>query len=137
MHHRAAQAEETIGDDHLDPASYLAKLDEAVIAAQRERFPLGECVISTEDMAELADEDVVEVIVANRLFRLCCPPCGPDVLANPAPAIQQLDTAWAQSPGGMPGVVTLSDHSDMHDEHNEMSQDKGKSDEHEHDHESH
>jgi hypothetical protein len=106
-----------VGDFKAEPARYMAKLDAAVIAQQRERYPLDKCVVSGEEMADLPEEDVVEVVVANRLFRLCCPPCKPDVLANPAPYLQKLDEAWAKSPGGMPSAAGMPRDADMMRDH--------------------
>lgn len=126
-----------IKDFKEEPARHMAKLDAAVVAAQREGYPLKTCVVSGEAMADLPEEDVVEVVVANRLFRLCCPPCKPDVLANPAPYLQKLDDAWAKSPGGMPSIDGMPKHMDMKHEHTGeagRTQEAPTSDKHKHEH---
>lgn len=124
--------ESHITDFKAEPAKYMATLDAAVAAAQRGRYPLDRCVVSGEAMADLPEEDVVEVVVANRLFRLCCPPCKPDVLANPASYVQKLDEAWAKSPGGMPSADGLPKAPDAPGTHQHSGPAPG---EHKHEHE--
>lgn len=113
-----------VADLKAEPAKFMHKLDAAVAAAQRDQYPITTCVVSGEDMTDLAEDDVIEVVVANRLFRLCCPPCKPDVLADPAPYIERLDAAWAKEHGGppsMPGAHgehdTDADHHGAHGAH--------------------
>ncbi len=106
-----------VADLKAEPEKYLPKLDAAIVKAQRDRYPLDTCVVSGEDMGGLSDEEIVEVVVANRLFRLCCPPCKPDLISNPAPYLKKLDEAWTQSPGGMPGVNDMSTRSEEHGKH--------------------
>lgn len=75
-----------------DPAAAIAKLDKAVIDAQRATYPLKTCLISGEDLPSA--EDVVEIVVANRLIRLCCDGCLLTLEGNPGLHIQKLDAAW-------------------------------------------
>jgi len=104
-----------VKDFKAEPAKYMAKLDAAVIAQQRERYPLQSCVVSGEDIKGMGG--AVEVIVANRLVKLCCKSCKKDLLDNPSPYLKKLDAAWSQSKGGMPGAPGMSEHRDMMRDH--------------------
>jgi YHS domain-containing protein len=103
---------ECISDFKADPAAYTAKLDAAVMAAQRESYPLDTCVVSDEELGGDMGE-VIEVVVANRLVRLCCKGCKKDLLKDPASFVKTLDAAWAASPNGMPGASNMSMSSGM------------------------
>ncbi|MFT5423552.1 MAG: YHS domain-containing protein [Phycisphaerales bacterium] len=79
-----------------DPAAALAKLDAQIIEAQREAYPLNECLISGEAFGADAAEPI-DFVVANRLFRVCCNDCKQDVTDNPAEYLAQLDKAYADA----------------------------------------
>lgn len=49
-----------------DPAAFIAKLDEEVIAAQKEGYTLDKDVVTGEPLKE----DAIDLVVANRLIRL-------------------------------------------------------------------
>lgn len=88
-----------------DPAAAIAKLDKAVMEAQRASYPLKTCLISGEDLP--GSEDVVEIVVANRLIRLCCDGCVLTFEGNPGLHIQKLDAAWkAARPEMFPKATT-------------------------------
>ena len=82
-----------------DPAAALAKLDAQIIEAQREAYPLNECLISGEVFGTGEDqvENPIEFVVANRLFRVCCDHCKQDVTDNSAEYLAQLDMAYADA----------------------------------------
>lgn len=84
-----------VGDFKKDPAPVMAKLDEAVIAKQKEAYPLDTCPISGAKLGTMGEP--VDVVVANRLVRLCCDGCESKVRANPAKVLDTIDAAWAKS----------------------------------------
>lgn len=54
-----------------DPAKYMTKLDEAIVAKQKPGYPLDTCVVSGKKL----DGNAVDYIYAGRLVRLCCKDC--------------------------------------------------------------
>lgn len=80
-----------------DPATHLAKLDEAIIKAEREKYPLKTCVVSGEELGSMGAP--VEVIAANRLMLLCCKGCIPGLKKDPVKAIKTVDAAWEEADG--------------------------------------
>lgn len=74
-----------------DPAAYLAKLDKQVIEAQEASYKLDACPMSGE---KLGDKPV-EIVVANRLVKLCCADCKKGVEKDPAGLIEKIDAAAA------------------------------------------
>lgn len=70
-----------------DAKAQLAKLDEAIIKDQLKVYPAGNCIVMTDD--ELADPRGPEamedknVIIGNRLYRLCCKACIRKVKKDP------------------------------------------------------
>ncbi len=77
-----------------DPASYLAKLDAAVIAAQIPAYPLKKCIVSGEALGGSMGEPI-DYVVGNRLVRLCCNGCKKKIAQNPLKYLRQLDEATA------------------------------------------
>jgi hypothetical protein len=75
-----------------DPKKHLAALDEAVIAAQGEHYPLARCPVSGEAFGGEMGEPV-DMVVAGRLIRLCCKGCKEDLEENPAKFIAMVDAA--------------------------------------------
>lgn len=83
-------------EEHAD--EYMKKLDEAVIAQQRDAYPLDTCLMSGEPLEE---GEIVEVVVGNRLVELCCNRCKRGFKKNPTEVLVKLDQAWAAK-GGIP-----------------------------------
>jgi YHS domain-containing protein len=81
-----------------DPERSFERIDSAIIALQRENYPLDTCLMSGEPLVE---GEVVEVVLANRLFRLCCNRCKRGLKKDPTETIAGLDKAWADK-GGLP-----------------------------------
>src|SRR5262245_811585 len=69
-----------------DPAANLSKLDKAVIAAQTKGYKLKACPVSKDELGSMGDN--YDLVVANRLVRLCCEDCVPKVKKNPAKFIE-------------------------------------------------
>ena len=90
-----------VGQFENDPAATLAKLDEAVVARQGETYPLTTCPVSGAKLGSMGEP--VDLVVANRLVRLCCEGCEGQVMANPAKVLDAVDGAWEKS-DATPGV---------------------------------
>ena len=72
-----------------NPAEYIAKLDKQVIEAQGEGYKLDKCAVSGE---ALGDEPA-EIVVANRLVKLCCNGCKKGVDKDPVALLEKIDAA--------------------------------------------
>jgi hypothetical protein len=70
-----------------DPASFLAKLDQQVIEAQKADYKATTCPISGKPLGDAP----VEIVVANRLVKLCCENCKGGVDKDPAAALSKLE----------------------------------------------
>lgn len=70
-----------------DPAAFLAKLDQQVIDAQKADYKATKCPISGEALGDKP----VEMVVANRLVKLCCADCKKAVDKDPAGTLNKLD----------------------------------------------
>lgn len=107
------------GDFLKDPSATLEKLDAAVVAQQKENYPLETCPISGQKLGSMGDP--VDMVIANRLLRLCCGGCKGKVMANPAKVLGQVDAAWQASdvkPGAGSGNDAHSGQADHdHGEH--------------------
>ena len=82
-------SEDCVAEFEKDPAKYIAKLDEAVIAKQRDTYPVGTCVV----MGGKLGPKPVEHVVANRLVLFCCAGCDKAFDANPLKYFTKLDEA--------------------------------------------
>lgn len=69
-----------IGKFKADPAKYLATLDAAVVEKQRASYSMTTCPVSGEELGDGA----VDMVIANRLVRLCCKGCANKVAQDPA-----------------------------------------------------
>ena len=72
------------------PADALKKIDDAVIAAQKDNYPLDTCVMSGEAL----DGGGKSFVVGTKLVKTCCNDCKKEVLKDPAPALATLDAAY-------------------------------------------
>jgi YHS domain-containing protein len=107
-----------------DPKPTLAALDAAVLAQQRPHYPLNTCPVSGEELGGMGEP--YEVVVGNRLVRLCCESCEKDLLADPVQYLKPLDAAWKaagfphaldRAPEGA-GHEDADKDADEHSEHN-------------------
>lgn len=74
------------------PAEYLAKLDQQVIEAQKDAYKLDACPVSGEKLNE-DGHTAVDVVVANRLVKLCCEGCKKGIDKDPVGIIEKVDAA--------------------------------------------
>lgn len=77
------------GDFKKDPAKFLAKLNDAVVARQKSSYPLDTCVISGKKLGADGKEPV-DYVFANRLVRFCCKGCIPKFKKAPAKYLGQI-----------------------------------------------
>ncbi len=73
-----------------DP-KYLAEVDKQMIADQKAYYPTKMCIVSDELLEEEGDSAAIDVIVRNRLFRVCCAPCTKSIKKDPAKYFAILD----------------------------------------------
>lgn len=76
-----------------DPATYLAKLDSAVVAAQVKTYPLATCVVSGMKLGSMGNP--VDYVQGNRLVRFCCAGCIDAFQADPVTHLAKIDAAMA------------------------------------------
>lgn len=100
-----------VKDFRKDPEQALAKLDAAVITQQRATYPLNTCVVSGKELGKMGEP--TDVVIDNRLVRLCCPDCEAKLRAAPLTYLQTLDAAWEAR--GMPATLPSGAHDADHD----------------------
>jgi YHS domain-containing protein len=88
--------EHCIRDFEKDPAKHIAKLDEAVRAKQGASYALTTCPVSGEKLSE--SEKPYEMVVGNRLVKLCCKDCEPGFRKGPAKYLAMLDAGAKPEP---------------------------------------
>jgi len=76
-----------------EPAKYLEKVDEALVADQLRVYPSKTCIVSDEPLVEDGEDIGENVIVGNRLFRTCCGMCAKKLKKDPARYFAKLDKA--------------------------------------------
>lgn len=74
-----------------DPAKFLAKVDEQLIAQQTPIYPTEKCIVAGTDLFKDGKYTGKDVMVGNRLFRVCCGKCAAKVKADPASYAAKLD----------------------------------------------
>ncbi len=80
-----------------DSPAFLKKLDEAVIAKQREHYPLQTCPVSGQALDSMGEP--VEKVYGNRLVRFCCEGCIKKFEENPTAYVAAIDKAWKERHG--------------------------------------
>ncbi|MCY2961964.1 MAG: hypothetical protein NTY35_17540 [Planctomycetota bacterium] len=78
-----------------DKAAWIAKVDAAVIAAQKPTYPLQTCPISGEKLG--AKGEPFEVVQGTKLVRLCCKGCKPAFDKDVAASMAKVDKAWIEA----------------------------------------
>lgn len=77
-----------------DPAKWVEKVNAAHADQQRPIYPLTTCVVAGEPLVDDTGKDTAtEIVVQNRLFRVCCGDCAKTVKADPAKYAAKLDAA--------------------------------------------
>lgn len=75
-----------------DPESYLKTMDSAIIAAQKESYPMDVCVVSGEELGGDMGAPV-DYVYHNQLVRFCCNACTRQFEKNPEKYLQKLHSA--------------------------------------------
>ena len=74
-----------------DPAAVLAKVDEALIAAQIPTYPTDKCLVSDEPLTEMGEP--LDMLYGTRLVRFCCKGCIKEFKKDPQAVLARLDAA--------------------------------------------
>jgi YHS domain-containing protein len=78
-----------VGEFKKDPAKVLAKVDAAVIKAQKATYPMTTCPVSGKALGA----DAVDVVHGTRLVRFCCTKCPTAFAKEPGKFMAQVDQA--------------------------------------------
>ena len=73
-----------------DPEPYMSQLNKATIKKQQDGYPIENCIASGEKLGGSMGKPV-DVVIANRLVRLCCPSCQKMLQENPSEYISKLE----------------------------------------------
>lgn len=84
-----------------DPATFMAKLDEKLIASQKAAYPVDTCAVTKESIDPKKPADIV---YKNRLVRFCCIDCKKEFDADPAKYLAEIDKAVIEKQG--PGYTS-------------------------------
>ena len=74
------------------PEEFVAKIDHAVIAAQKPAYPMKTCPVSGEKLGESGEP--VDYVQGTRLVRFCCKNCVGKFEQDPAKYMAAVDEAW-------------------------------------------
>lgn len=72
-----------------DPSKYVQEFEARVIAAQKPAYKANTCPVSGKPLGDGA----VDMVLKDRLVRVCCPGCVGAVKADPAAAFAKIDAA--------------------------------------------
>ncbi len=72
-----------------DPSKYVQEFEARVIAAQKAAYKATTCPVSGKPLGDGA----VDMVLKDRLVRVCCPGCVGAVKADPAAAFAKIDAA--------------------------------------------
>ncbi len=85
-------SKESVAGFEKDPKAALAKIDQALIDAQRKTYPLKTCLVSGEELGGEMGEPI-DRLHGTRLVRFCCDSCLPKFEADPDKYLKLLDAA--------------------------------------------
>lgn len=83
-------------DFKKDPDKFISKLNDAVIAKQATTYPMTSCPVSEDKLGGDMGKPV-DLVVGNRLVRLCCGGCVKDFNKSPLKFIKLIDDAAKKS----------------------------------------
>lgn len=75
-----------------DPTKYIADINAAVIATQKKTYALVTCPISGESLPE----EPADIVIGERLVRLCCNGCADKARKDPTAIFAKLDAGATQ-----------------------------------------
>ena len=91
-------------------------MDDAIVAAQSADYPLDVCVVSGEVLGDDHGEPI-DLVVENRMFRVCCKSCISDVELDPSEFAAILDDALAGRSASIPAKSHADHEVQAHEHH--------------------
>ncbi|MBL4847045.1 MAG: hypothetical protein JKY65_16110 [Planctomycetes bacterium] len=85
-----------LGTFEKDKAKHFKAIDKMMIADQKGYYPSKMCVVSKKSLMKKGKDIGIDVIVGNRLFRLCSDACKKKLIAKPKKYLARLDKATAK-----------------------------------------
>jgi len=79
-----------VNEFNKDQEKFLSKLDQEVIAKQKPNYPLTTCVVSGDKLGGDMGEPI-DVVIGNRLVRVCCKGCIKPLQENPLKYFTEMD----------------------------------------------
>ena len=76
-----------------DTDKYMKAVRKDIAAQQLPYYPLETCVVTGEPLVEDDKDIAVDVVIGNRLFRVCCKSCIKDLHKEPGKYLVKLDAA--------------------------------------------
>lgn len=73
-----------------DPDTFINTINAAVIEKQKDSSSLKMCPVSNKENGTMGEG--INLVIANRLVKLCCPSCEKPVLENPQKYLSKLDS---------------------------------------------
>jgi hypothetical protein len=86
-----------------EPEKHLHALDDAVIAAQSPVYGPTKCPVQGDFFVT---DTIVEIVIGNRMIRLCCSECVRVVRANPGQYMKMVDSANREAARKRPAAET-------------------------------
>lgn len=71
--------------------TYLSKIDKRMVRQQKPHYALSTCPVSGEKLGEMGEP--LNIVVGNRLVRLCCAGCENKIREDPAQYFSKIDKA--------------------------------------------
>src|SRR5690606_17425555 len=103
-----------VSEFKTNAAAHLAKIDAAVVEAQASAYPLDFCLVSGDKLGgEMGDP--IDVVIGNRLYRVCCKGCIKSLYESPVKYRNVLDDALAGKPVKRPERSGSKGHGDNHE----------------------
>lgn len=80
-----------------EPAKHFGIIDKVITEQQMPYYPMTTCVVSGEPLVVKGEDVGVDVVIKNRLFRVCCESCVAPLRENPARFRDKLNEKVAEA----------------------------------------
>lgn len=80
-----------------DQEGYLKKINKEIVKEQGPFYPATSCPVSGEPLEEDGEDIAVDLVIYNRLVRVCCNDCRKELLEDPKRFFEQLDKTVADA----------------------------------------
>jgi len=80
-----------------DTDKYMKVVNKGIAAQQLPYYPMDTCLVSGESLTEDGKDVSVDVVIGNRLFRVCCKSCIKKLKKDPSKYLVKLDAAVIKS----------------------------------------